>query len=152
MTRCDHAPDRFGTMRGEIRRSIESYPQIEPVKHLQQGFQPCGRNRQLGLQIDLTASFERKIEFFDIETECYCHTPKAIRKKFFSSRTNTSPDIFDMTTPSRNVVSTSSIRNPLLRSASMINSVSNKKSGMRVRRITFRAAGESPFRPPWVSV
>lgn len=99
----------------------------------------------MGLQIDLTASFERKIEFFDIETECYCHTPKAIRKKFFSSRTNTSPDIFDMTTPSRNVVSTSSIRNPLLRSASMINSVSNKKSGMRVRPHHIPGCRGKPF-------
>ena len=105
MTRCDHAPDRFEAMRGEMRRSIESYPQIEPVKHLQQGFPTLRKKTASWVCRSISRPLSSgKSNSSTSKPRVLLSYAKSYTKKFFSSRTNTSPDIFDMTTPSRNVV------------------------------------------------
>ena len=124
---------------GKIGRRVKRGPQLQPREQVQQELQPLGADRKLGAEIDSAAPFERKIELLDVETECHSHRRMAIRKKFLNSRNNTRGDIADMTMPSRSMVSTSSMRRRLSRAARTTNSVSNRKSEMRVRSITARA-------------
>ena len=148
----DDAADKVRAVEGKIGRRVKRGPQLQPREQVQQELQPLGADRKLGAEIDSAAPFERKIELLDVETECHSHRRMAIRKKFLNSRNNTRGDIADMTMPSRSMVSTSSMRRRLSRAARTTNSVSNRKSEMRVRSITARARGERPFRPPCVSV